>query len=166
MNMRRPAYPITCLVMLAIVVFAPGTKAKSDCVKVKSEAQGQAISLNMFRLSVTGDLTATSTATLLEQGVTEDGTIQATTSHVFEINGNGDGICEAGEDCFTTLDRAILSPIDTLGLFSLNSHLAVISGHGVYANACGKLVAHGFINFGVGPPTLEWRLSGRICDCA
>jgi hypothetical protein len=166
MNIRRPAYPVTCLVLLAIVVFAPGTGAKSDCTKVRAEAQGQAISPNMFRVSVTGDLTATSTATLLEQRVTEDGTIQATTSHVFEIDGNGDGICGADEDCFTTLDRAILSPTDSLGLFRLNSHLAIVSGEGVYANACGKLVVHGFINFGVAPPTLEWRLTGRICDCS
>jgi hypothetical protein len=26
-------------------------------------------------------------------------------------------------------------------------------------------LSYGFINFGAGPPTVEWGLSGTVCDC-
>ena len=157
-----------CLLLLCLTIPAPATAAKSDCDRVRGSAQGTAISQNMFLVAFTGSFSATSTATLLEQTQGGDGAIRATTSHVFEINDgstNGDGQCAAGENCFTTLDRAVLTPTDTPGLFRLNSHMAIVGGSGTYEDACGKLVAHGFINFAAGPPTVEWRLSGRVCDC-
>ncbi len=171
--MYRFAYLMLSFVLLGLVIFTPETQAESDCDPVSGEAQGQATGPATFvttvNLVVGGQpLTAMCTATLLEQRQAGDGAILVTTSHVFEVTGSsdGDGQCAAGENCFTTLDRAILSPTDTLGLFRLNSHLEIISGNGAYADACGRLVSHGFVNFGVPIPTVEWRTKGKICDCA
>jgi hypothetical protein len=168
MNRRLSAPFTACLLLFGLTLPAPVTAVKSDCARVGGSAQGTAISPNMFRVAFTGTFSATATATLLEQTQGGDGAIRATTSHVFEINdgsGDGDGVCEAGENCFVTIDRAVLTPTGTPGLFRLNSHMEVVGGEGLYADACGKLVAHGFINFAAGPPTVEWGLSGRVCDC-
>src|SRR5438094_273146 len=124
--MRPLAYLMLSFVLLGLVSFTPRTHAESDCDPVSGDAQGQATGPATFvatvKLVVGGQsLTATSTATLLEQRQVGDGTILVTTSHVFEISGSsdGDGQCEAGENCFTTLDRAVVSPTDTSGPFRL-----------------------------------------------
>lgn len=113
-----------------------------------------------------------STAKLLVQNLpTANGTINAVTSHVFEVKGQSDedGVCEPGEDCLVTLDRAALTPTTTPGLMDLNSTLAVTNGNGRFANACGKIDASkggGQINFAATPPTVHWSFSGgRLCQC-
>lgn len=174
MNRLRVAPLTACLLLLALTAHAPAQAGKkSGCAKVKGTAEGTASGPATFVVTFTGTtggepVTAVSTATLIEQTQGGDGAIRATTSHVFEFNdGSGtiDGQCGAGENCFTTLDRAVLTPTETPGLFRLNSHLAIVSGSGAYQDACGKLVAHGFINFAAAVPTVEWKLNGRVCDC-
>src|SRR2546428_11471713 len=94
--MRRLACLIPGFMLLGLIIVPPETQAESDCDKVRGDAQGQATGPATFvttvNLVVGGQpLTATSTATLLEQRQAGDGAIQATTSHVFEISGSSDG---------------------------------------------------------------------------
>lgn len=113
-----------------------------------------------------------STAKLLSQNSpTANGTINAITSHVFEVKGQSDqdGVCEPGEDCWVTLDRATLTPTTTPGQMDLSSTLAVTDGKGRFAKACGKVdgqKGEGQINFAATPPTVRWSFSGgRLCEC-
>jgi hypothetical protein len=113
-----------------------------------------------------------STARLLAQSApAADGTINAITSHVFEVKGKSDedGVCEPDEDCLVTLDRATLIPTATPGLMKLKSTLAVSLGQGRFEKACGKadnLDGEGEINFAATPPTVRWSFSGgRLCEC-
>ncbi len=98
-----------------------------------------------------------------------NGTINAITSHVFEVKGqsNENGVCEPGEDCLVTLDRAAIIPTATPGLMNLHSSLAVSDGQGRFARACGRIDAvDGQINFAAAPPTVRWSFGGaRLCQC-
>jgi len=114
-----------------------------------------------------------STTKLLTQNPpTENGTINAITSHVFEVKGQSDedGVCEPGEDCLVTLDRAALIPTTTPGLMDLRSVLAISDGQGRFAKACGKIDGtkggDGQINFAATPPTVRWSFNGgHLCQC-
>lgn len=110
-----------------------------------------------------------STRLLTQFPPTETGTINAITSHVFEVKGQSDedGICEPGEDCLVTVDRAALIPTTTPGLVDLRSVLAVSDGQGRFAKACGKILpGDGQINFGATPPTVRWSFNGgHLCQC-
>lgn len=96
-----------------------------------------------------------------------NGTINAITSHVFEIKGqsNENGVCEPGENCMVTLDRAALIPTATPGLMNLHSVVAISDGQGRFAKVAGKIDAvDGQINFAAAPPTVHWTFSGaRLC---
>jgi hypothetical protein len=78
---------------------------------------------------------------------------------------NENGVCEPGEDCLVTLDRAALIPTTTPGLMNLHSVMAVSDGQGRFAKVSGKIDAvDGQINFADAPPTLHWSFSGaRLC---
>jgi hypothetical protein len=112
-----------------------------------------------------------STRLLAQNPPATDGTVNAITSHVFEVKGQSDedGVCEPGEDCLVTLDRATLTPTTTPGLMKLKSTLAFSTGQGRFAKACGKVDAtdgDGEINFAATPPTVRWSFSGgRLCEC-
>lgn len=113
-----------------------------------------------------------STTRLLTQNPpTADGTINAITSHVLEAKGysDEDGVCEPGEDCLITLDRAALIPTATPGLMKLRSILAFSGGQGRFEKACGKIdgtEGEGEINFAATPPTVRWTFNeGRLCYC-
>ena len=113
-----------------------------------------------------------STARLLAQDPpTATGTVNAITLHVLEVKGQSDedGVCEPGEDCLVTLDRAALIPTATPGLMDLRSVLAVSDGQGRFSKACGKFDAtrgEGQINFAAMPPTVHWSFSGgHLCKC-
>jgi hypothetical protein len=113
-----------------------------------------------------------STTKLLAQNPpTANGTVNAITSHVFEVKGQSDedGVCEPGEDCLVTLDRAALIPTATPGVMDLRSVLAVSDGQGRFAKACGKIDGtggEGQINFAATPPTVRWSFNGgRLCKC-
>lgn len=155
----------------------------SDCDRATATATGKATSQTNFATQVTmavrGDnfgghfglrlLTATSNAGIIDQQPGENGAINAVTSHVVEINGksNGNGKCEPGEDCFTTLDRAVLTPTSTPGIFRLTSKLGIITGNGMFRNLCGKLEVRrgGVIDFTATPPTVKWEMEGNLCQC-
>lgn len=113
-----------------------------------------------------------STTRLLTQfPPTATGTVNAITSHVWEVKGQSDedGICEPGEDCLVTLDRAALIPTTTPGLMDLRSVLAISDGQGRFAKACGKIdgtKGDGQINFAAMPPTVRWSFNGgHLCQC-
>lgn len=102
---------------------------------------------------------------------TSTGVINAITSHVWEVKGqsDGDGVCEPGEDCLVTLDRAALIPTATPGVMDLRSVLAISDGQGRFAKACGKIDAtkgDAQINFAATPPTVHWSFNGgHLCQC-
>lgn len=191
------AISFTCLLFIAYGTFMPRTHAQTEqaaatershreqdgCDRVTGHATGQATSQTTFATNVTlavrGDnlgrhfgvrlLTAKSVATIVEQQPGENGAVNAVTSHVVEINGrsNGDGKCEPGEDCFTTLDRALLTPTNAPGVFTLTSKLGIINGYGAFRKLCGRLEVKrgGAIDFTANPPTVKWELEGTVCQC-
>jgi hypothetical protein len=154
-----------------------------DCDRVTGNATGQATSQTTFATNITlavrGDnfggafglrlLTAKSIATIIEQQPGENGATNAVTSHVVEINGrsNGNGKCEPGEDCFTTLDRAVLTPTNSPGVLQLTSKLGIINGYGAFRKLCGRLEVKrgGAIDFTATPPTVKWEVEGTLCQC-
>jgi hypothetical protein len=164
---------------------ASGRESKEpSCDRMSASARGQATGPATFvttvDVSVNGQsfggafgarsFTSTSTATLLSQSMAPDGVITGISSHVFEMNGHsdGDGQCEAGELCFTTLDRPVLTPTNSPGIYKLDSTLAIISGNNAFANLCGKIkvTADGVIDFTANPPAVRWRAAGDLCRCS
>jgi len=109
------------------------------------------------------------TKLLLQNPPTADGTVNVITSHVWEVKGqsNENGVCEPGEDCLVTLDRAALIPTATPGLMNLHSVPAISDGQGRFAKACGKIDAvEGQFNFAATPPTVRWSFNaGHLCKC-
>lgn len=162
------------------------SRGNGCCDQIAGQGQGIAVSGDTFSVDATfsisgklfggvfGARTAEfkSTTRLLTQSPpTADGTINAITSHVLEAKGysDEDGVCEPGEDCLITLDRAALIPTATPGLMKLRSILAFSGGQGRYEKACGKIdgtEGEAEINFAATPPTVRWSFSdGRLCYC-
>ncbi len=158
----------------------------SYCDQVSAKGQGLATAADTFSVDADFNLSGgqysgvfgsrmlqiKSTARLLTQyPPTADGTINVITSHVFEVKGQSDedSLCEPGEDCLLTLDRAALIPTATPGLMKLRSVLAISAGQGRFAKACGKIDGtdgEGEINFAAQPPTVQWSFSGgKLCLC-
>lgn len=185
---------LTGLFALAIYAFAPLQLAQAQfgpqrgnncCDQISGKGQGtlvgEAFVVNAeFNLSggrfggpfgAHGLQVISTTRALIQDPPTADGTINAITSHVFEVKdqSDGDGKCEPGEDCLVTLDRAALIPTATPGLMKLRSAIAISSGQGRFEKACGKIDGSddgNEINFGAQPPTVRWSFSGdRICEC-
>jgi hypothetical protein len=145
------------LTLCGLLLFTNAAQANPDCAKVKGTGNTAAIAQGVFQGTANFDQNRTATVTTYLLGApteTEDGTLRATTSHTFVF---------ADGSSFTTLDRAVLSPTDTPGLYNLNTKATVSSGLGNYANACGSLAIHGTINLVSGQ--VIWRFNGRICDC-
>jgi hypothetical protein len=156
---------------------------RSCCATVSGSAQGAATGPVTFVTSVNltlrgrpfgglfqaRALSAVSTATIIQQEPLQGGMIPVISAHVFELTGqsDGDGQCESGEDCFSTLDRAVLTATEVAGKFQLHSKLGVIRGLGVFEHACGRLeVARGGqVDFTVNPPTVRWEVAGQLCEC-
>ena len=162
------------------------SRGNGCCDQIAGQGQGIAVSGDTFSVDATfsisgklfggvfGARTAEfkSTTRLLTQSPpTADGTINAITSHVLEAKdySDEDGICEPGEDCLITLDRAALIPTATPGLMKLRSVLAFSGGQGRFEKACGKIdgtEGEGEINFAATPPTVRWTFNeGRLCYC-
>jgi hypothetical protein len=133
----------------------------SNCERVKGTGHTFATGPRVFQgtASVAGDgqtVNVAVTTTLLGQPTaTEDGTLLAATSHTFVFP---DG------STFTTIDRAVLSPTDTPGLYRINTDASIDRGTGDYANACGKLSIHGTIDLFGGE--VVWRYTGQLCSCS
>ncbi len=145
------------LVVCGLILFTTFAQAKPDCANVKGTGNTTAIAQGVFQGTANFGQNQTAMVTTFLLGaptVTEDGTLHATTSHTFDF-GNGDSI--------TTLDRAVLSPTDTPGLYNLNTRATITGGTGNYANACSSLSIHGTINLISGQ--VDWRFTGRVCDC-
>ena len=145
------------LVLCGLLLFTVAAQAKPDCANVKGTGNTTAIAQGVFQGTANFGKNQTATVTTYLLGApteTEDGTLRATTSHTFVF---------ADGSSFTTLDRAVLSPTDTPGLYNLNTRATITGGTGNYANACGSLSIHGTINLISGQ--VIWRFTGRICDC-
>ena len=145
------------LVLCGLLLFTTAAQAKTDCAKVKGTGNTAAVAQGVFQGTANFGQNQTAMVTTFLLGaptITEDGTLHATTSHTFDF-GNGNS--------FTTLDRAVLSPTDTPGVYRLNTRATISGGTGIYANACGSLNIHGTINLFSGE--VDWRFTGRVCDC-
>ena len=149
------------LVLCGLLLFTTAAQAKPDCAKVKGTGNTAAVAQGVFQgtaaVDSNGQTQNVSVTTYLlgPPTVIEDGTLHATTSHTF---GFADG------SSFTTLDRAVLSPTDTPGVYRLNTKATISGGTGIYANACGSLNIHGTINLFSGE--VDWRFTGRVCNCS
>ena len=145
------------LILCGVLLFTGAIHAKPDCANIKGTGSTMAVDQGVFQGTANfgQNMNATVTTYLLgPPNATEDGTLHATTSHAFDF-GNGNS--------FTTLDRAVLSPTDTPGLYNLNTKATIAGGTGTYADACGSLNIHGTINLITGQ--VIWRFTGRICNC-
>lgn len=196
-KLRQPAFWLAsvCLLMLALqfslstpsahAQFGP-PRGNACCDQLSARGEGVATAADTFSVDATFNfsggqfggafgtrtLQIKSTARLLAQSPpAADGTINAITSHDWEVKGQSDedGKCEPGEDCIVTLDRAALIPTTTPGLMKLRSVLAISAGQGRFTKACGKIdgtEGEGEINFAATPPTVRWSFSGgKLCEC-
>lgn len=196
-KLRKPAWGMVpvCLLLLAAQFLWPAPPAQAQfnpqrgpgcCDQLSARGEGIATAPDTFSVDATFNfsggqfggafgtrtLQIKSTARLLAQAPpTADGTINAITSHDWEVKGqsNENGKCEPGEDCMMTLDRAALIPTATPGVMKLRSVLAISAGQGRFSKACGKIdgtTGDGEINFAATPPTVRWNFSGgRVCEC-
>ena len=85
--------------------------------------------------------------------VGDDGTLLVPTSHTFTF----------ADGSINTLDHAVLSPTPTPGVYALNSRLEIANATGSFENICGRMSAHGSLNFNTGEAI--WRVNGRVCNC-
>ncbi|HVE57651.1 MAG TPA: hypothetical protein VNB22_12530 [Pyrinomonadaceae bacterium] len=152
-------YAITS-VLCGLLLFTGAAQANPDCSKLSGTGQTAAVAPGVFEgtaaVKINGQTQNAAVTTYLLGAPTtaEDGTLKATTSHTFVF---------ADGSSLTTLDRAVLSPTETPGLYNLNTQATITGGTGIYANACGSLNIHGTINLITGQ--VDWRFTGRICDC-
>ena len=157
--MKRILICKLCIVLAAILSQAAFSSG-ADCELVKGTGHTFATGPGVFQgsavVAANGQTinAAVTTVLLGPPTATPDGTLLAVTSHNFVFP---DG------STFTTIDRAVLSPTDTPGLYRLNTDAAIDGGTGTYAKACGSLSVHGSINLISGE--VIWRFSGRICNC-
>lgn len=147
------------------VATAPDTFVVDAELKLSGEQFGGVFGARTLQIKST-------TRLLAQNPPTANGTVNVITSHVWEVKGQSDedGVCEPGEDCLVTLDRAALIPTTTPGLVDLRSVLAISDGQGRFAKACGKIDGtggEGQINFAATPPTVWWSFTGgRLCKCS
>jgi hypothetical protein len=139
------------------------------------EAAGQTFAINAFTFKSFNSIQATVDGVATPVAVTtyllgapsakSDGTLHAHTSHIFEFGESSDGVCQPGEDCFVTDDRAVLDPIDASGLFRLNTRADIAAGFGLFANARQRPPAtvHGTILLN-DQPVATWSMKGHICQ--
>ena len=145
------------LVLCGLLLFTAAIQAKPGCANVKGTGNTQAIAEGAFQGTADFGQNQTATVTTYLLGAptaSDDGTLHAVTSHTFTF---------ADGSSFTTLDRAVLSPTETPGLYNLNTKATITNGTGNYANACGSLNIHGTINLVTGQ--VVWRFTGKVCDC-
>jgi hypothetical protein len=148
------------LVICGILLFTGALQAAPVCTKISGTGQTAAVAAGVFEgtaaVKINGQIQTAAVTTYLlgAPETTEDGTLKATTSHTF--------VFEDGSS-LTTLDRAVLSPTSTPGLYDLNTRATITGGTGAFADACGSLNIHGTINLVTGQ--VLWRFNGRVCDC-
>jgi hypothetical protein len=154
--MTRSVVPAVRMLLVAALglSFATPALAASDCVIVNGSGSvvfDPTVGGFVGPVDLDGDglADATSTAFVFSLVPTDDGTLHAVTSHEIVLTGGA---------TFTTIDRAVLSPSDTPGLYRLNSDLEIESG------ASGTLKLHGDIHLIEG--WAEARVHGRICGLA
>jgi hypothetical protein len=66
-----------------------------------------------------------------------DGRLRARLTHVFEVDAGAPGAqpnggCDEGENCFATESEAVLTPTDTLGVYSIAYDFAILAATGEF----------------------------------
>jgi hypothetical protein len=163
--------PIVVWLLFLTAAEAPAANhgaAGDACQTLKGSAQGQFVSpttaVTQVQIRIDGQLLGgTSTATIRAQRESHTA-ILALTTHVFEFAGDGDGVCEAGEDCFRTADDATLwAPASPGSPHLLDAKLRILDGKGRFKRTSGDLRAIGTVNFGTGE--VEWEIWGTLNRC-
>jgi len=168
---RKGVLAAVIAVLLGVAIFPNVALAGSHCQRVHGTG------LTFQNVAVVGPFEGTAELNLGDADVRSDllglpeekpdGTLHALTSHRFDLE----------DGSFVTVDKAILAPTETPGLFNVNSRLRIcatpdceaeiVEGEIVNGRAlCGRLSVHGTINFGVFPAEADWRVTGKICDCS
>ncbi len=87
----------------------------------------------------------------------DDGTLHAVTSHTFVFD-------DDDESSITTIDKAVLEPLETPGWYRINSNMKIASGTGEFDAARGRLHAHGEICLVPGSEEAIFTIRGTICE--
>lgn len=151
------AFVIT-LTLIGILSLAGEMRAAKPCLNVNGTGQTSAVSPTAFQGTAVVDFggqienAAVTVVMLGPPRVTEDGTLQAETSHTLAFNGGS----------LVTLDNAVLSPTSAPGIYNLNTRARIVGGSGDFDGAGGFLSVHGIIDLING--TSSWRFHGRVCD--
>ena len=89
--------------------------------------------------------------TLLGLTVSDEGVQHVVATHTFTF----------ADGSITTSDKEVAEPTDTIGLYTLNANMEIVSGTGVYEGVTGRLTAHGTIDFRA-LPTADFEIVGVI----
>ena len=84
--------------------------------------------------------------------ISDDGVQHVEATHTFTFD-DGSSI--------TTLDKEVAEPTTTLGVYTINATMDVVSGTGIYEGVSGHLSAHGIIDFRA-VPAAEFEMRGSI----
>lgn len=165
---RRPLIGLASTCVLFLFTSEALAAGGGKCHLVTGSAQGgftgPAAALTQVQLTMGGDrVVGTSVATIKAQRESHTA-ILALTSHVFEFGGDGDGRCEAQENCFETADDATLwAPPDSSSPYVLDSKLLILEGKGRFKNVSGNLRAIGTVDFSSG--AVQWKVWGTLNRC-
>lgn len=120
--------------------------ADANCEKVLILGATQAIGPATFIGEADSNLGSMSVnVTITSDKPNADGSINATTSHTFSVNGL----------VFTTRDRARLIPLNDRGQYRLDTQATIVEG------AWGHLRLDGLLNFATGQA--KWLADGTVC---
>lgn len=165
MTRRRVGLALTIGVILVVVGFSTAAFARSHCERVYGTGQTfQFVPFGPFEGTAELNLgDAEVVVSLMALPVEKpDGTLHVWTSHAFDFDDDGG---------FVTVDKGVLAPTETPGLFNLNTRAKICAtdceGEIVRGAApCGRLSVTGTMNLAASPPVADWRVRGKICDCA
>lgn len=153
--------PILTTAMLIVLSTAVAEPAKDPV-----SGSGSSSAINEYQFAGTATLvirgqekSAELLVTVLEEPrISDDGVHHVVATHTFEF----------ADGSITTSDKEVAVPTETLGLYTLNATMNVISGTGVYEGVSGRLTAHGTMDFRptfLSPPepaAAEFEIAGAI----
>ena len=145
------------VISLALLIVLSTALAEPAADPVSGSGSSSAINEYQFAGSATlvirdQEKSAELLVTLLGLTVNDEGVQHVVATHTFTL----------ADGSITTSDKEVAEPTATLGLYTLNANMNIVSGTGIYEGVTGRLTAHGTINFGVVPPAAEFEIRGFI----
>ena len=148
------AMPIIGLALLIVLSTALAEPARDP---VSGSGSSSAINEYQFAGSATlvirgQEKSAELLVTVLEPPrISDDGVHHVVATHTFTF----------ADGSITTSDKEVAEPTETLGLYTLNATMNVVSGTGIYEGVSGRLTAHGTIDFRA-VPAADFEIAGAI----